>query len=55
MRERHVTSIFTIPQDWMAPRRELDTKEQADLDRAMNRAWANLPRDYQWLKQWAYV
>ena len=36
-------------------RRELDATEKADLDRAMNRAWANLPQDYQWLKDWEYV
>jgi aryl-alcohol dehydrogenase-like predicted oxidoreductase len=36
-------------------RRELDTKEQADLDRANDRAWANLPYNYQWLKNWEYV
>lgn len=36
-------------------RRELDRKETADLDHAMERAWANLPADYQWLKDWEYV
>jgi len=36
-------------------RRELDTKERAELERAMNDAWANLPRNYQWLKDWEYV
>jgi len=36
-------------------RRELDVAEKADLDQAMNRAWANLPHDYQWLKDWEYV
>ena len=36
-------------------RRELDRKETADLDDAMERAWANLPADYQWLKDWEYV
>jgi len=36
-------------------RRVLDLAEQAKLDRAMNRAWASLPRDYQWLKGWEYV
>jgi len=25
------------------------------LDRAMERAWANLPYNYQWLKDWEYV
>jgi aryl-alcohol dehydrogenase-like predicted oxidoreductase len=36
-------------------RRELDQDELAELDRANRRAWANLPPDYQWLKQWQYV
>jgi aryl-alcohol dehydrogenase-like predicted oxidoreductase len=36
-------------------RRELDTAEQAELDHAMDRAWANLPYHYQWLKDWEYV
>ena len=36
-------------------RRELDRDELAELDRANRRAWANLPPDYQWLKQWQYV
>ena len=36
-------------------RRELDEKEKAELDRAMDRAWANLPFHYQWLKDWEYV
>ena len=36
-------------------RRQLDVAEQAELDRAMDRAWANLPPNYQWLKDWEYV
>jgi aryl-alcohol dehydrogenase-like predicted oxidoreductase len=36
-------------------RRELDQEEKAELDRAMDRAWANLPYHYQWLKDWEYV
>lgn len=36
-------------------RRELDVEEKADLERAMDRAWANLPHHYQWLKDWEYV
>ena len=36
-------------------RRELDAREKAELDRAMDRAWANLPYHYQWLKDWEYV
>jgi predicted aldo/keto reductase-like oxidoreductase len=36
-------------------RRELDLKEQAELDQAMDRAWASLSPGYQWLKDWEYV
>ena len=40
--------------DW-AERRKLDVEEKAELDKAMDRAWANLPYHYQWLKDWEYV
>ena len=36
-------------------RRELDVDERAELDRAMDDAWARLPHHYQWLKDWEYV
>ncbi len=36
-------------------RRQLDVEEQAELDRAMKRAWANMPYQYRWLKDWEYV
>ena len=36
-------------------RRRLDTKEKAELTEASERAWANLPANYQWLKDWQYV
>jgi aryl-alcohol dehydrogenase-like predicted oxidoreductase len=36
-------------------RRKLDVEEQAQLDKANGRAWANLTADYQWLKDWQYV
>ncbi|MDD4870046.1 MAG: aldo/keto reductase [Kiritimatiellae bacterium] len=36
-------------------RRELDAKEQASLDAGLNRAFANLPPHYQWLRDWGYV
>ena len=36
-------------------RRQLDANEKAQLDKAMDRAWANLPQNYQWLKNWEYV
>jgi len=36
-------------------RRELDVKETAELDSANKQAWASLPSNYQWLKNWEYV
>lgn len=36
-------------------RRELDVRENALLDRAGRETWANLPANYQWLKNWEYV
>ncbi len=39
----------------VAERRELDVEEKARLEQAMDRAWANLPYHYQWLKDWEYV
>mgnify|MGYP001813357800 CR=1 FL=1 len=39
----------------VALRRELDVEEQAELDAATERAFANLPDHYQWLKNWEYV
>ncbi len=36
-------------------RRALDLKEKAELEATMDRAWANLPPNYQWLKDWEYV
>jgi len=36
-------------------RRELDLAEAEELEDAMAVAWANLPADYQWLKDWEYV
>ena len=35
--------------------RQLDKTEKAALDKAMDEAWARLPSDYQWLKDWEYV
>ena len=32
--------------------RNLDAEEQAELDQAMDRALANLPPNYQWLRDW---
>ncbi len=36
-------------------RRELDAAEAKELQQAMDNAWAQLPADYQWLKNWEYV
>lgn len=36
-------------------RRELDLKEKAQLETARTEAWANLPQNYHWLKNWEYV
>jgi predicted aldo/keto reductase-like oxidoreductase len=36
-------------------RRELDLTEARELEAAMDEAWAKLPADYQWLKNWEYV
>jgi aryl-alcohol dehydrogenase-like predicted oxidoreductase len=36
-------------------RRELDADEKAELDRATQRAFANLPYHYQWLNDWNVV
>ena len=36
-------------------RRELDVKETAELDNANKEAWAKLPANYQWLKNWEQV
>jgi aryl-alcohol dehydrogenase-like predicted oxidoreductase len=36
-------------------RRQLDVKETAELENANKQAWASLPGNYQWLKNWEYV
>jgi len=36
-------------------RRQLDLKEQAELDTASRQMWANLPPNYRWLRNWEYV
>lgn len=36
-------------------RGELDVAEAKELEEAMDKAWANLPAHYQWLKDWEYV
>ena len=39
----------------VAERRKLDVAEARKLERAMDEAWARLPEDYQWLKDFEYV
>jgi predicted aldo/keto reductase-like oxidoreductase len=39
----------------VAERRKLDVAEAKELENAMAEAWAKLPQDYQWLKNWEYV
>ena len=36
-------------------RRQLDVAEAKELEQAMDETWANLPANYQWLKDWEYV
>jgi aryl-alcohol dehydrogenase-like predicted oxidoreductase len=36
-------------------RRELDAAEAKELGQLMDQTWANLPPNYQWLKNWEYV
>jgi aryl-alcohol dehydrogenase-like predicted oxidoreductase len=36
-------------------RRELDVAEAKELQEAMDKAWAQLPADYEWLRDWEYV
>jgi len=36
-------------------RRQFDLKEQAALKTVSEQAWARLPQNYQWLKDWQYV
>ena len=36
-------------------RRELDVAERAELEQVMDRAWAELPEQYAWLRDWEHV
>jgi aryl-alcohol dehydrogenase-like predicted oxidoreductase len=36
-------------------RKELDVKEKAAVASMSRQMWSNLPRNYQWLKNWEYV
>jgi hypothetical protein len=35
--------------------RRLDVAEAKELEEAMDKAWAELPASYHWLKDWEYV
>ena len=48
---RHIENVAKA----VTERRELDTKERAELDGVSRQMWANLPPNYQWLKDWQYV
>ena len=41
--------------DAIKEHRKLDLAEARELDRITENMWANLPRDYQWLRDWEYV
>ncbi|MFO8013138.1 MAG: aldo/keto reductase [Phycisphaerae bacterium] len=34
---------------------DMPKEEKAEVDRLMDEAWANLPRGYEWLRDWEYV
>jgi len=36
-------------------RRQLDLAELREVEKIMDEAWASLPPDYQWLKDWEWV
>jgi len=36
-------------------RRQLDLKEKAEIRKASDNMWANLPSHYEWLRDWEYV
>ena len=48
---RHVENVAKAVME----RRELDLKEQAELESVGKEMWAKLPPNYQWLKDWEYV
>lgn len=50
-RVEHVDNIARA----VIERRQLDVAEQDELDRAGRQMWVNLPKNYQWLREWQYV
>ena len=49
-----VSEVDTVARA-VTERRQLDLKEKAQLETAAAEAWANLPQNYKWLKNWEYV
>lgn len=41
--------------DAVKERRKLDSKEKAELEKAMRGMWASLPENYRWLREWQFV
>jgi hypothetical protein len=50
-RIEHVDNVVKAVKE----RRQFDLKETAELEKANKQAWASLPLNYQWLKNWEYV
>ena len=50
-RIEHVDNVVKAVKE----RRQFDLKETAELEKANKQAWASLPANYQWLKNWEYV
>jgi len=50
-RIEHVDNVVKAVKE----RRQFDLKETAELEEANEQAWASLPLNYQWLKNWEYV
>jgi aryl-alcohol dehydrogenase-like predicted oxidoreductase len=50
-RIEHVDNVVKAVKE----RRQFDLKETAELEKANKQAWASLPPNYQWLKNWEYV
>ena len=48
---RHVENVVKAIKE----RRDLDEKEQAELQGVSRQMWANLPPKYEWLRDWEYV
>ncbi len=51
----HQVDNVALAMKEMKEKKELDKAEREELRQAMDRAWASLPEDYQWLKAWEWV